>query len=82
VTLGASPRATLALFRASQALAAIGGRGFVLPDDVKQLAVPVLGHRLIVNAQGRLDGRAASDVVAEVIARVPAPVEDQTSIGA
>jgi MoxR-like ATPase len=82
VSLGASPRATLALYRASQAVAAIGGRGFVLPDDVKQLAVPVLGHRLIVNAQGRLDGRATADVVADVLARVPTPVEELSSIGA
>jgi MoxR-like ATPase len=76
VALGASPRATLALFRTSQALAAIEGRRFVLPDDVKRLAAPVLGHRLIVSAQGRLDGRAAFDVVASVLAQVPVPVED------
>jgi MoxR-like ATPase len=77
VALGASPRATIALFRASQALAAIEGRSFVLPDDVKRLAGPILGHRLIVTAQGRLDGRAASDVVASVLAQVPAPVEEE-----
>jgi MoxR-like ATPase len=76
VALGASPRATIAIFRASQALAAIDGRSFVLPDDVKRLAGPILGHRLIVTAQGRLDGRAASDVVASVLAQVPAPVEE------
>jgi len=80
VALGASPRATIALFRASQALAAIEGRTFVLPDDVKRLASPILGHRLIVTAQGRLDGRAASDVVASVLAQVPAPVEDETEL--
>jgi MoxR-like ATPase len=81
VALGASPRATLALFRTSQALAAIEGRAFVLPDDVKRLAVPVLGHRLIVSAQGRLDGHAASDVVANVLAQVPAPVEHEATSG-
>ncbi len=76
VTLGASPRATLALFRGSQALAALDGRSFVLPDDVKRLAGPVLGHRLIVNAHGRFDGRAGTQIVAEVLRDVPAPVED------
>jgi MoxR-like ATPase len=83
VSLGASPRATLALFRASQALAALEGRTFVLPDDVKRLAAPVLAHRLIVSAQGRLDGRAGSALVAELLARVPAPVEaDAPAAGA
>jgi len=76
VALGASPRATLALFRGSQALAVLDGRSFVLPDDVKSLTGPVLGHRLIVSAQGRLDGRAGEAIVAEVLHQVPAPVED------
>jgi len=75
VMLGASPRATLALFRGSQALAAIGGRDFVLPDDVKRLTEPVLGHRLIPTVQGRLHGQAGPALVAEIVARVPAPVE-------
>jgi MoxR-like ATPase len=52
----------------------------VLPDDVKQLAGPVLGHRLIVSAQGRLDGRSGVDVIADVLARVPAPVEDDAVV--
>jgi MoxR-like ATPase len=76
VELGASPRATLALYRASQALAGIQGRGYVLPDDVKRLAPAVLTHRLITSAQSRLRGRAASDVLAEVLGTVPVPVED------
>lgn len=79
IELGASPRATLALFRASQALAAIGGRSHVLPDDVKRLAEPVLGHRLVLAAQSRLDGRSGRDIVAEVLQSVPAPVEEETS---
>ncbi len=76
IALGASPRATLALLRGSQALAAISGRDYVLPDDVKQLAGPVLAHRLILAAQGRLHGRAAGQVVADLLARIPAPVEE------
>ena len=81
VTLGASTRATLALFRGSQALAAIHGRSFVLPDDVKRLAGPALGHRLILTAQGRLRGQGAVEVVAEVLARVPTPVENGVPVG-
>src|SRR5690348_15397534 len=55
--LGASPRATLALYRSAQALAALKGRGFVLPDDVKRLAASVLTHRIIASGQARLRGR-------------------------
>jgi MoxR-like ATPase len=75
VELGASPRATLGLYRASQAFAAIRGRSFVVPDDVKDLAPLVLTHRLITSAQSRLRGRAASDVINDVLASVPVPVE-------
>jgi MoxR-like ATPase len=73
--LGASPRATLALYHAAQALAAIRGRAFVLPDDVKRLAPAVLGHRLIPTAQSRLRGRGATEVVEAILAEHPAPVE-------
>ena len=76
--LGASPRASLALFRASQALAAIHGRGFVLPDDVKRLAPPVLGHRLVPTSQSRLRGRGAPAVVERMLEEIPAPVEVET----
>ena len=62
--LGASPRASLALYHAAQALAAIRGREYVLPDDVKYLAPPVLGHRLLPTAQSRLRGRGATAIVA------------------
>ena len=74
--LGASPRASLALYRGAQALAALRGRDYVLPDDVKALAVPVLAHRLIASSQARLRGTAAVDVVAELLAATPVPVED------
>ena len=75
VQLGASPRASLALQRAAQALAALRGRDFVKPDDVKELAAPVLGHRLILHPEARLRGRSPADVVRGLVARVPAPVE-------
>ncbi len=75
VELGASPRAALGLFRAAQAYAALRGRAYVKPDDVKALAEPVLAHRLIVAAQGRLRGHDAAAVIADVVARVPVPVE-------
>ena len=72
--LGASPRASLALFRASRAFAAIEGRDYVLPDDVKLLAPLILGHRVIMSSQARLRGRDAGQVLQEIIQRVPVPV--------
>ena len=72
--LGASPRASLALFRTARAYAAINGRDFVLPDDVKVMAPHVLPHRLILSTQARLRGRDARQVLAEILERVPVPV--------
>ena len=74
VRLGASPRATLALHRAAQVWAAIQGRDFVQPDDVKRLAQPVLAHRLIVKLEARLRGRDAATVINDVLDTVPVPV--------
>ena len=71
VYLGASPRGSLALARASQAFALLQGRDFVLPDDVKRLAAPTLAHRLILQPQARLKDLAATTVIAEVLASVP-----------
>ncbi|NGO71923.1 AAA family ATPase [Streptomyces boncukensis] len=71
--LGASPRATLHLLRASKAAAALAGREFALPDDVQSLAVPVLAHRLLPTAQAQLNRRTAEQVVAEIVQRVPIP---------
>ena len=73
--LGASPRGSLSLFRGARALAAIQGRDYVLPDDVKRLAPFILGHRAILNSQSRLRGRNAEDVLQEVLEDVPVPVE-------
>ncbi len=75
LTLGASPRAGLALYKASQARAAIDGRDFVTPDDVKALAQAVLAHRLIVSSNARLRGRTAAQIVRELIAGIPVPIE-------
>ena len=76
VDLGASPRAALALYRAAQAHAAIRGRAYVLPDDVKAQAVAVLRHRLFLNADAQMRGRTTTAIVAEVLARTPVPAED------
>ncbi|MGQ9555440.1 MAG: AAA family ATPase, partial [Anaerolineae bacterium] len=67
LTLGASPRGSLALFKGAQALAAIRGRDFVKPDDVKELARPTLSHRLIVKPESALRGRTAAQVLDEVL---------------
>lgn len=75
IELGASPRASLGLYRGGQALAAINGRSYVLPDDVKRLAPFVLAHRVLLKAGTRLRGRSAADVVDEIVHAVPAPVE-------
>ncbi len=72
VRLGASPRGSLALFRASQARAALHGRDFVLPDDVQAMASPTLVHRLISGHD--LTGRAGEEFIAELVSKVPVPV--------
>jgi MoxR-like ATPase len=73
--LGVSPRGTLALYRASQARAAIQGRDFVLPDDVKQLAPYVLTHRIVVDGQSRLRGRKPENVLQDVLEKTAVPVD-------
>ena len=75
VRLGASPRASLALYRASQAWAAMQGRDYVMPDDVKHLAAPVLAHRLIAALEARLRGRDAASIVTSILDKIPVPVE-------
>ena len=71
--LGASPRSSLHLLRAARAAAALGGRDHVLPDDVQQLAVPVLAHRLLLSPDAQLARRTVEDVVRDVLQRVPVP---------
>lgn len=75
VKLGASPRASLSLHRAAQALAAARGRVHILPDDVKLLAAPALAHRLIVKTEARLREHTAEQIVADIVNSLPAPVE-------
>ncbi|MFB3817411.1 MAG: AAA family ATPase [Candidatus Methylomirabilales bacterium] len=71
--LGASPRGSLALLRAGQALAGLRGREYVLPDDVKALAVPVLAHRLILREEERLRGETVARVLEGILGEVPVP---------
>ncbi len=73
--LGASPRAALALQHAAQARAAMQGRAYVLPDDVKALAAPVLAHRIVIDSSARLRGKSRDGVVTEVVAATPVPIE-------
>lgn len=69
--LGASPRASLALVRAARARALMHARGYVLPDDVKQLAGPVLAHRLVLTPEAEMDGTHGEDIIAQTLERVP-----------
>ena len=73
ISLGASPRGSLALYRGSQAMALLRGRDFVLPDDVKALAVPVLSHRIIIAAAARMRGVRSQDIVGSLLEEVPVP---------
>ncbi len=75
VELGVSPRGTLALYRASQARAAIKGRNYIIPDDVKHMAQPILSHRMIATNQTRMHGRGMEQIVEDVLHIVAVPVE-------
>jgi MoxR-like ATPase len=75
IEVGASPRASLALARAAQARAAMRGRGFVTPDDIRALAIPVLAHRVIPTAQADLLGRSNEEILQDVIASTSVPTE-------
>jgi len=74
VSLGGSPRASIALYRSSQALAAIRGHEFVLPDDVKRMVSPVLAHRLIIRPESRLRKVTAAEIVEEILDDISVPV--------
>lgn len=76
IYLGASPRGSLTLYRAGQARAAIYGRDFVLPDDVKALALPALGHRVIIGPTARMRDVTAEEMVEEILRKVPVPGGD------
>ena len=79
--LGASPRATLHLIRAARAAAALDDRDFVLPDDVQQLAGPVLAHRLLPTAEAQIGRRGTDEIVADLVASVPVPDDTRSSRG-
>ena len=73
IALGASPRASLALFRGGQASSLIRGRDYVLPDDVKELAVPMLSHRMIVSAGARMRGVGSEEIVEQILEETAVP---------
>lgn len=75
VSLGVSPRGTLALYRACEAYAAMQGREYVIPDDIKQLAPSVLVHRILTTTRARLRGGASEAIIQEIISTIPVPVE-------
>ncbi len=73
IALGGSPRATIALFRCSQAMAAILGRSYVLPDDIKKIVAPVMNHRVIVRPESRLRKVTAEKVIEEIVGEIAVP---------
>jgi MoxR-like ATPase len=78
IRLGASPRSSVALHRCAQAWAALDGRDFVLPDDVRALVRPVLAHRLVLDLDRELRGATRADVLEHVLARTRVPLADGT----
>jgi MoxR-like ATPase len=73
VRMGASPRASRALFRAAKVWAAMSGRNFVTPDDLQKLAQPVLAHRLLLSNEARISGTSAADIIDSIVSRLPVP---------
>jgi len=74
VQLGASPRGSLALMRCGQAIAAISGRTYVIPEDIQGVAHAVLGHRVIVKPEQRIRGVTPEQVVGDILRSVPVPI--------
>jgi MoxR-like ATPase len=79
IYLGASPRASLYLLKAARALAASRGRDYVVPDDVQDLAVPVLGHRLLLAPEAQMRGSGVQEVLETLVGRVPIPQRERSS---
>jgi MoxR-like ATPase len=73
--LGASPRGSLALYKASQAYAAMNGRDYVIPEDVKNLAVEVLKHRIILRSETKLKNLKPENIIERVLSNIPVPME-------
>jgi len=80
VQLGASPRGSLALYNASRALAALNGRAFVIPDDVKALAVSTLAHRLIVSPSARVRNVDSRAIIQDIVRSLPVPGSRPTAV--
>ena len=74
ISLGASPRATLALIRAAQSKAYLQGRSYCIPDDILKLAVPVIAHRLILSPEARLAQTKVEKVIKDILSKIPVPV--------
>lgn len=81
LSLGSSPRGSLALYRTSQSLAAIRNRSYVIPDDIKELVQPVLAHRLIPNVETRLQQRPVTSILQDILEKIPVPVEENWAVG-
>ena len=79
--LGASPRGSLALFRAAQASAALRGRDYVIPDDVKHIAVTCLAHRMAVNPENILSGETTTGVLQELLKQIEVPLAESKNAG-
>jgi MoxR-like ATPase len=77
VYLGVSPRASLYLLKAARAMAACRGRDYVVPDDIKDLAVPVLAHRILLSPEAQMRGASAEHVLESLLGRVPIPAREQ-----
>jgi MoxR-like ATPase len=77
VYLGASPRASLYLLKAARSVAASRGRDYVVPDDIKDLAVPVLAHRILLSPEAQMRGSSSEEVLDGMIGRVPIPAREQ-----
>ena len=65
----------MSLYQAAQSLAAIRGRSYVIPDDIKYIAIPALAHRLVAKTEARLRGRSAVEIIKEILSKLPVPVE-------
>lgn len=73
IMLGASPRASISLYRAAQATAYIAGRDYVVPDDIQKMVVPVVAHRIVLGQEMRFNNTTAEDLVAEILKTIPVP---------
>ncbi|SVE34523.1 uncharacterized protein METZ01_LOCUS487377, partial [marine metagenome] len=73
VALGSSPRGSIAMFNGTKALAFIRGRDFVLPDDIKELASPILGHRIVVSSPARMRGVQSNDIIDSILSQISVP---------